>query len=519
MKKILAVLLAISLMFAFTACDLLKQNPSNAPGSSNGSSNDGGQSGGSNTDNNGGSQNAGGGSSNDGGYKTIGKVDPTDPSVYTLDCMTSMGMWETPKSNKDVDAAAKKMLKNIENNPDTLKPKSGGKYVYVSNDGKDASGYGTTASKPVATIAYANSIAKSGDVVVLNRGDFWRERIVGKAGVSYGAYGKGNKPTLYGSPENLAEREWKKTATKDVYSVAIGATNNIGALVFDHGVAVASLKANASAVKDNYDFYISGAKVYVYCKEGNPGEMYANIEICSGDHIIRLASNSTVQNLRLMYTGIHGISMGTVSNVEVDGCVVGYIGGGKSGAGARLGNGIEVYGGCDGYTIKNCHVFQCYDAGVTFQFDGSREEKNILFENNLLEYSVYNIEYFMGGKDGVMKDVLIQGNIMRFGGYGWGYHTRPDKGRGTNFEGRGMQNRTENFVVKNNTFDLSQSFLREISAKEDAWLPTFTGNTYYQLDKTRVARIQDMDYGLKRYGEEIITQFLGDKTGKLVVYK
>ena len=125
----------------------------------------------------------------------------------------------------------------------------------------------------------------------------------------------------------------------------------------------------------------------------------------------------------------------------------------------------------------------------------------------------------MGGADGIMKDVLIQGNITRFGGYGWGYHTRPDKGRGTNYEGRGERNKTENFVVKNNIFDHSKSFLIEMSAKEDAWLPTFIGNKYYQIESSRIARVQDTDYGYKRYGDAIITEHIGDTTGKLVLYK
>ena len=492
MKKLLALLMAIVMVLGLVACG-------NSPAQNKEPS-----------------DTASGGS-----LSKLGKVDPTDPSIYTLDCMTSMGIWETPKSAKESDKAAGEMLKKIEANPDTLKPKSGGKYIYVANNGSDAKGHGYTEDKPVATIGYANLLAKAGDVVVLKRGNFWREYIEGKEGVSYGAYGKGNKPTIYGSPENLANREWKLSDTPDVYTAQIGATSNVGAIVFDHGVAVGSLKKKPEDVKVNYDYYIKGGRAYVYCTDGNPGELYANIETCSGGHLLRMKSNSTAQNLRLMYTGIHGISMGTVENVEVDGCVVGYVGGGSSVGNARLGNGIEVYGGCKGYTIRNCHVFQCYDAGVTFQYDGAIVEEDILFENNLLEYSVYNIEYFMGREAGIMKDVFIQGNILRYGGYGWGYHTRPDKNRGTNYQGRGLQNQTANFVVKNNIFDHSMSFLAEFSANKEKpeWLPTFTGNTYYQEEDNRIARVNDKNYGVKRYGEQGIIDAFGDTTGKLHIYK
>ncbi|MBO5726896.1 MAG: hypothetical protein J6S00_07540, partial [Clostridia bacterium] len=319
MKKIIAILLVIVLALGMTACV-------------------GGNGGGSNNkdDNKTPANTASGGK-----LSKLGKVDPTDPSVYTLDCMTSMGIWETPKSADEVNKAAEEMLKKIEANPDSLKPQKGGKYIYVANDGVDGKGYGYTEDKPVATIAYANLLAVSGDVVVLKRGNFWREYVTGKAGVSYGAYGKGNKPSIYGSPENLANREWTLSDTPDVCYVRLGATSNIGAVVFDHGIAVGSLKKSAEQVATNYDYYIQGGKLYVYCTDGHPGELYANRETCSGGHLVRLQSNSTVQNLRLMYTGIHAISMGTVNNVTADGCVVGYVGGGSSTGAARLGNGIE----------------------------------------------------------------------------------------------------------------------------------------------------------------------------------
>lgn len=35
----------------------------------------------------------------------------------------------------------------------------------------------------------------------------------------------------------------------------------------------------------------------------------------------------------------------------------------------RYGNGVEIYGGCDGYTIDNCYVHDVYDAGIAHQYD------------------------------------------------------------------------------------------------------------------------------------------------------
>ena len=59
--------------------------------------------------------------------------DYTNPAIYTLDTLVSMGLESPRKSDKAIDKAADKMLKTIEARPDTLKPKAGGKYIYVAN--------------------------------------------------------------------------------------------------------------------------------------------------------------------------------------------------------------------------------------------------------------------------------------------------------------------------------------------------------------------------------------------------
>lgn len=73
--------------------------------------------------------------------------------------------------------------------------------------------------------------------------------------------------------------------------------------------------------------------------------------------------------------------------------------------------------------IDHCHVYQCYDAGITPQWSGDKtatgNEENIKYTNNLLEYSVYNIEYFLRDTQGKYKDVEFSGNIVRYAGYGW----------------------------------------------------------------------------------------------------
>lgn len=146
-------------------------------------------------------------------------------------------------------------------------------------------------------------------------------------------------------------------------------------------------------------------------------------------------------------------------------------------------------------------------------------EENILFEDNLFEYSVYNIEYFyhvQNSKESSIRNVLIQDNIIRHGGYGWGYYSRPNKNKGTNVSG-GCATYNENFVYKNNIFDHSKSFLLRINGS-GGFYPTFEGNTFAQKGDFRICIWDGKNYGMKKHGEEALNNVFKDLTGKLITY-
>ncbi|MBO5725821.1 MAG: right-handed parallel beta-helix repeat-containing protein, partial [Clostridia bacterium] len=301
---------------------------------------------------------------------------------------------------------------------------------------------------------------------------------------------------------------------------------DIGLIVFDHGKAIGNKRHAKEFLIKDYDFYCSGGYLYVYSSKGNPAKMFKDIEFCHHEHIVKMKSNSTIQNWRIMYGGSHGISTGGVEDIVVDSCVVGYIGGTyqMSGKTVRFGNGIEVWGGCDGYTIKNCHVYQCYDAGITMQFQGATEktiiEQNILFDGNLLELNNYNIEYFLSPEpngDSTFKNVSIKNNIVRGGGYGWGFYSRPDREYGCNVMGGGY-NTSKNFVYTNNIFDHAKCHMLTISAGNAAWLPVFTGNTYAQYRDLKSFEYVGGKYYVSTQGNEVYTERLGDKTAKIILY-
>ena len=174
--------------------------------------------------------------------------------------------------------------------------------------------------------------------------------------------------------------------------------------------------------------------IYLRCDKGNPGEIFDEIEFSTRGNVIGISGNDvTIDNLCIMYGGSHGIGSGTVGGLNVTNCEIGWIGGSiqsynfrtTNGSVTRFGNGIEIYGGCNGYKIDNCYVYQCYDAGLTPQLGvktGKYNMYNISFTNNVVEKCVYNIEYWLGeAEDGNARDgknYLIENNIFRLAGYG-----------------------------------------------------------------------------------------------------
>ena len=464
---------------------------------------------------------------NGGGKKGL---DPTDPSIYTIDIVgamqegKSLGLLEERNEPEEVKKAADELLKKIEEFPDTVEPAEGGRKIFVSNNGDDSNS-GLSENEAVATLMKAAMVARSGDAIYLERGSFWRERITLKDGISLGAYGKGNKPTLYGSIDGM-ELEWKQDEdNENLWYVDVNTAQDIGNIVFDHGKAFAQKKNKLEeAIRDlNFFFQSRGTTVYLYSEE-DPRERFYSIEICKYDNLIQQGSNSTVQNIRLMYTGTMGLDLVNTVNTMTQGLVIGYVGGcyQKGNGTTRLGNGIQLWGSCDGHYIDHCHVYQCYDAGVSPQWrkgngTGTVSEVNIKYTNNLLEYSVYNFEYFLRNTTGEFSNVEISNNIMRYGGYGWGTLSRPEKSAGTNIQG-GNSCKSENFVIKDNIFVHGMPKLIRIRNTNDSPMPEFIGNTYIVNKNRDIYHTYTKVFAAKDYVGKTAAEVFGDETGKLIIY-
>ncbi len=406
-----------------------------------------------------------------------------------------------------------------------------GTAYYVANDGDDNNDGKTksTAWKTLKKVSEAN--LAYGDGVFFKRGDLFRGNFIAKTGVTYAAYGEGDKPKLYSGEKNMADEKLWELYDKEhniwKYTEKI---LDIGTLVFDDGIAnsrklIPNFVDGKFVLRDDitkefvmteemtedldvfcdYRKCVEGELVprinesfgdlYLRCDKGNPGKLYNSIEPLLRVNIISVCSYSdiTIDNLCIKYGGAHGVGgSGYVKGLTVTNCEFGWIGGSiqfyranANGRVTRFGNAIEIYGGCENYTANNNYIYEVYDAGITHQFRATKKTmmENIEYKGNLIEKCVYGIEYFLsqtdGGCESVIKNCVMEDNFIRLSGYGWGKQ-RHDKTCPSLIKSWDSPNLSENFVIKNNIFDRSNQTFLHISALNEEDFPTVDNNIYIQ---------------------------------------
>lgn len=318
----------------------------------------------------------------------------------------------------------------IFNTKDLLEIK--GTAYYVSNDGDDSND-GKTPQTAWKTVERVNgSWLSDGDAVLFRRGDTFRGWMINaKSGVTYGAYGEGNKPKFLGHTEDLANPElWEEYDSEHHIWKYKKMIANPGTLVFNEGNEVsrnlipsfrnfqyvcrydetkpfvmADEMTNDLDLFWHFDRFLSfseskGEKfpvpdvgepkmlsgntgdLYLRCDKGNPGEVFSTIEAIAYLVAFNIANKSdvTVDNLCIKYY-CFAVAGGGATGLHVTNCEIGWIGGniqnfngtdpnypeGRRGSVTRYGNGVEIYGSCHNYTVSNCYVHQSYDAGVSHQ--------------------------------------------------------------------------------------------------------------------------------------------------------
>jgi hypothetical protein len=436
----------------------------------------------------------------------------------------------------------------------------GAKVYYVSENGDDFND-GLSPEKAWKTLTKVNSAPLvSGSYVCFERGGLWRGNLQAKSGVTYTAYGEGDKPKIYGSLFDGADpSKWSKTDAENIWVINIG-TNDCGTLVFNHGEAhaikcIIRTESDGSTFnnttgepfKDYHDLttdlhfyhdYKDSGNLYLYSKQ-NPGDRFDSIEFNVKPNIISIKGNNvTIDNLCIKYGGAHGVGAGTVSNLTVKNCEFGWIGGSIQAEGiygrnyaTRYGNAVEIYGGCNGFYVTDNYIYQIYDAGITQQYTLTEEEqkngivkdqKNMYYARNVIEYCNYSIEYFLGiGSDASnktrMENFLIEDNYMWYAGTGFSQQ-RPDKTQGAHIKGwsGGNRNRATGYVVRNNLmFDSSDMLVQIVSPLYNSdgsnSMPRFENNDFVGRNGASFGTVAITDTTRQTYGTSI-PAYLGEIT-------
>ena len=281
-------------------------------------------------------------------------------------------------------------------------------------------------------------------------------------------------------------------------------------------------------LKNDLEFYSDyhSQDFYLY-SEKNPGERFLDIELAPfGNTFSGSANNVTFDGLWIMHTGSHGIGSGTTVNRTVRNCVFSWLGGSLLtldfyGSGpVRYGNAVEIYGGCDGYTVENNWMYQIYDTAVTHQFSGGDcecHQHNVKYLNNLMEFCFWFIEYYNAdcqGNPQSVKNIYMTGNFCRFGGYGWGC-----KGRewGTPmYCGSTVCCEVENHVAENNIFYQCLGYLVVLANCEGHKPEILRNNVYVNPKGEKFATVFGQTLNFDGTEKEMLKKYVNEEEPTVV---
>lgn len=434
-----------------------------------------------------------------------------------------------------------------------------GRAYYVAADGNDSADGSENA--PWATLERVSAANLcEGDAVFFKRGDIFRGQLTAKRGVTYSAYGDGEKPKLYGSPFDMADpKKWIKTDVCNVYRYDAVLSDDIGAMIFNDGescgIKVVKLKGGENGhcfnletgepfdswrdLRHDLNFWHAyrpdeEKALYLYSESGNPGTRFKSIEFSPKGNLICAANGVTIDNLCLKYCGSHGIGCPTTENLKIRNCEFGWIGGSIQGEAlfgrmnpTRFGNAVEIYGGCKNYTVTGCLFYQIYDAAITHQMNAGGKlynMENVIYANNLIETSTYSIEYFLSSVENSgskMSNILIENNFCRFSGFGWG-NQRPDKHTPAHIKGWLHENPARNYVIRNNIFDRSRYSILQAGCIDKESEAVLQNNTYIQYEDGLLGdfgKMPSTTYKFNKNAENIIKNIFGDSEAKVYLVK
>ena len=430
-----------------------------------------------------------------------------------------------------------------------------GTAYYVSNEGSDNND-GLTPATAWESLSPVNvADLKEGDAVFFRRGDIFRGVVFGREGVAYSAYGDGDKPRIYASPENGADGDkWSLWYDEDGVKIwrFHRALQDCGGIVFNEGErwafrvysywngkkavcatdyatefdiisglkydlqfycgypeSIASRKLPFSA--NDYDLH---GELYLRCDEGNPGDIYNSIEFQCPENpmgycgIIQCSANNiTIDNLCLMYSNTMAIASGTNDNITVQNCEAAFVGGDSHLIGSPAysvpvaGEGIRL----DGYNNRavNNYVHDCFDGGIIFEPDQTLLHKKlgeITISGNVIERCNSGIlvgVHCEGYRIPFAESLAITDNDILYSGYGWSGDEHYDYTWGSDdYNGNAITFWDDDythgdFLVENNRLYVAKASLVHYGYTDEN-MPVFNANSYTQNTNGYVIRGRDL---------------------------
>ena len=282
---------------------------------------------------------------------------------------------------------------------------------YIDNINGLTTNDGCSENTPLDSISNISTLSR-GDTVLFKRGSFYRSNLETKEGITYGAYGEGEKPTFCGSADLSDVADWIETETPNVWECAKKIDGNVGNFVFtkDGVESFATLRWTTEDLVSQGDFWDSryGEKPSSHVKTsqtvllysiGNPAVVYSHIEGISffTRNLGILRSHTTFKDLKFMNSGVHGLA-GRGENITVQNCDFVNIGGcvWSKELRIRFGNGVELWTHGDNVTVEGCMFKNIYDSCVTHQGPGDQTvtARNFICRNNVFDtYGMAAFEY------------------------------------------------------------------------------------------------------------------------------
>jgi hypothetical protein len=275
-------------------------------------------------------------------------------------------------------------------------------YYISTSHGNDLTGHGTSENSAWRTISRAGrNRFLPGDTILFKSGDTWREPLIirssGAAGkfITYGSYGKGDKPRILGS---IRVTNWKvyrgniwisTESFKDPYA---GGTSGSEIFFVEKDGTVNwghKKKSGVVACSSEYDWTWSSGHIYIYAK-ANPASQYSSVEIPQKSW---------------------GLDLNDKEYIIIDGLTIQFCQNGGIGGGSYPTPDKSFL------IIKNSSVSYC---GIKNgdNFGISAVYSNMLIQNNVIhDIGRRGISIYGYGKGGFSThDIVIEGNTL-FNGF------------------------------------------------------------------------------------------------------